>query len=261
MAPTQRAAWCSSEDSVYADPRWDAGPSSSSSCSGASSPALDGSQSDFSRYRPAARAARYPDSLSSCAAAAARCHLAGVEEEDFCNERYPAECCLASELYQHDCYEEIPLPCSRACELYSASLSLRRGPARMRGEEPSLVYVYRSGSRRRKMALPKSAGRALDWQDSARWRRWPSVSWRPGDASDYYLEDYEDYHQDYEEAAAAVCSHDGYCCCCSCVYGAVGVLPPSAPAAPQHFGLSRYGHLKIDYSCSWDCLDKYIASD
>jgi len=33
------------------------------------------------------------------------------------------------------------------------------------------------------------------------------------------------------------------------------------PATPHHFGLSKYGHLKIDYSFSWNCLDRYIATD
>ena len=32
-------------------------------------------------------------------------------------------------------------------------------------------------------------------------------------------------------------------------------------ATPHHFGLSKYGHLKIDYSFSWNCLDRYIATD
>ncbi|KAF5290021.1 hypothetical protein FQR65_LT11687 [Abscondita terminalis] len=29
---------------------------------------------------------------------------------------------------------------------------------------------------------------------------------------------------------------------------------------PNNFGLSNYGHLKIDYSCSWDNLNKYISN-
>lgn len=28
---------------------------------------------------------------------------------------------------------------------------------------------------------------------------------------------------------------------------------------PQHFGLSTFGHLKIDYSCNWSNLDRYIG--
>ncbi|XP_046678989.1 uncharacterized protein LOC124366460 [Homalodisca vitripennis] len=28
---------------------------------------------------------------------------------------------------------------------------------------------------------------------------------------------------------------------------------------PQHFGLSSFGHLKIDYSCNWNNLDRYIG--
>ncbi|XP_054288685.1 uncharacterized protein LOC129004223 [Macrosteles quadrilineatus] len=28
---------------------------------------------------------------------------------------------------------------------------------------------------------------------------------------------------------------------------------------PRHFGLSTFGHLKIDYSCNWSNLDRYIA--
>lgn len=27
---------------------------------------------------------------------------------------------------------------------------------------------------------------------------------------------------------------------------------------PQHFGFSKYGHLKIDYSCSWNNLNKFM---
>lgn len=27
---------------------------------------------------------------------------------------------------------------------------------------------------------------------------------------------------------------------------------------PENFGLSKYGHLKIDYSYSWNNLNKYI---
>ncbi|KAG5877144.1 hypothetical protein JTB14_035914 [Gonioctena quinquepunctata] len=27
---------------------------------------------------------------------------------------------------------------------------------------------------------------------------------------------------------------------------------------PQNFGFSKYGHLKIDYSCSWNNLNKYM---
>lgn len=30
---------------------------------------------------------------------------------------------------------------------------------------------------------------------------------------------------------------------------------------PENFGLSSYGHLKIDYSCSWHSLDKLIRSE
>lgn len=30
------------------------------------------------------------------------------------------------------------------------------------------------------------------------------------------------------------------------------------PNKPHNFGLSKYGHLQIDYSCSWINLDKYI---
>lgn len=33
------------------------------------------------------------------------------------------------------------------------------------------------------------------------------------------------------------------------------------PVTPHHFGLSKYGHLKIDYSFSWNSLDRYIATD
>lgn len=28
---------------------------------------------------------------------------------------------------------------------------------------------------------------------------------------------------------------------------------------PNNFGLSNYGHLKIDYSCSWSNLDRFIG--
>lgn len=28
---------------------------------------------------------------------------------------------------------------------------------------------------------------------------------------------------------------------------------------PKHFGLSTFGHLKIDYSCNWSNLDRYIG--
>lgn len=30
------------------------------------------------------------------------------------------------------------------------------------------------------------------------------------------------------------------------------------PNKPHNFGLSKHGHLQIDYSCSWINLDKYI---
>ncbi|XP_066995525.2 uncharacterized protein [Anabrus simplex] len=36
--------------------------------------------------------------------------------------------------------------------------------------------------------------------------------------------------------------------------------PCSRPPASR-FGLSKHGHLQIDYSCSWDSLDRYIATD
>jgi hypothetical protein len=39
------------------------------------------------------------------------------------------------------------------CQLYSPSMMLRRAPCHP--SEQSLVYVYETGSRRRKMALPK----------------------------------------------------------------------------------------------------------
>ena len=39
------------------------------------------------------------------------------------------------------------------CQLYSPSVMLRRAPSHQ--SEQSLVYVYETGSRKRKMALPK----------------------------------------------------------------------------------------------------------
>nr|CAD7416816.1 unnamed protein product [Timema poppensis] len=39
------------------------------------------------------------------------------------------------------------------------------------------------------------------------------------------------------------------------------IYSPQVPATQQHFGLSKYGHLKIDYSSSWHSLDRYIMSD
>nr|CAD7429585.1 unnamed protein product [Timema monikensis] len=55
----------------------------------------------------------------------------------------------------HDCYEDPPYECSRDCQLYSPSVSLRRATAQSQDSGAPLVYVYESGSRKRKMALPK----------------------------------------------------------------------------------------------------------
>ncbi|CAB3242443.1 unnamed protein product [Arctia plantaginis] len=35
---------------------------------------------------------------------------------------------------------------------------------------------------------------------------------------------------------------------------------PFPKAVPDNFHLSRYGHLEIDYSCSWNSLDRLIRS-
>ncbi|XP_041977536.1 uncharacterized protein LOC121731914 [Aricia agestis] len=35
---------------------------------------------------------------------------------------------------------------------------------------------------------------------------------------------------------------------------------PAPKAAPDNFHLSRYGHLRIDYSCSWNSLDRIIRN-
>nr|CAD7259907.1 unnamed protein product [Timema shepardi] len=55
----------------------------------------------------------------------------------------------------HDCFEDPPYECSRDCQLYSPSVSLRRATAQPQDSGAPLVYVYESGSRKRKMALPK----------------------------------------------------------------------------------------------------------
>nr|CAD7416815.1 unnamed protein product [Timema poppensis] len=55
----------------------------------------------------------------------------------------------------HDCFEDPPYECSRDCQLYSPSVSLRRATAQPQDSRAPLVYVYESGSRKRKMALPK----------------------------------------------------------------------------------------------------------
>lgn len=35
---------------------------------------------------------------------------------------------------------------------------------------------------------------------------------------------------------------------------------PFPKTAPDNFHLSRYGHLQIDYSCSWNSLDRLIRN-
>lgn len=65
----------------------------------------------------------------------------------------------------------------------------------------------------------------------------------PSELSDvdppYTMTSYDDLHHPY---------YDIYC-----------AKPMST--TPHHFGLSKYGHLKIDYSLSWNFLDRYIATD
>jgi hypothetical protein len=55
----------------------------------------------------------------------------------------------------------------------------------------------------------------------------------------YIMPSYDDLHRPY---------YDIYC-------------SKPIPVTPHHFGLSKYGHLKIDYSFSWNSLDKYIATE
>ncbi|CAG4910759.1 unnamed protein product [Colias eurytheme] len=58
---------------------------------------------------------------------------------------------------------------------------------------------------------------------------------RMADAYEHYM--YESLPQDYEDWAH-----------------------PMPKAAPTNFHLSRYGHLQIDYSCSWNSLDRLIRN-
>ena len=47
----------------------------------------------------------------------------------------------------------------------------------------------------------------------------------------------------------------------SSIYGPIRPQTTYCPAYrdPNRFQLTNYGHLKIDYSCSWRSLDRYIA--
>ncbi|XP_069683919.1 uncharacterized protein [Periplaneta americana] len=147
------------------------------------------------------------------------------------------------------------------CQLYSPSVMLRRAPSRH--SEQSLVYVYETGSRRRKMALPKgnlgapapllrrnstNSHHLTNYRSRMVQGRLSSDSY-PSEMSDghhlsdtdppYMMASYDDLHHPY---------YDIYC-------------SKPLPVTPQHFGLSKYGHLKIDYSFSWNSLDRYIATD
>lgn len=149
------------------------------------------------------------------------------------------------------------------CQLYSPSTMLRRAPNHP--SEQSLVYVYETGSRRRKMALPKGnlGTRGAPVPSATLLRRHSTNSHYlsndqrsrrvmhgqlssdcyPSEMSDtdppYMMTSYDDLHHPY---------YDIYC-------------SKPVPVTPHHFGLSKYGHLKIDYSFSWNSLDRYIATD
>ncbi|XP_023712938.1 uncharacterized protein LOC111867375 [Cryptotermes secundus] len=149
------------------------------------------------------------------------------------------------------------------CQLYSPSMMLRRAPCHP--SEQSLVYVYETGSRRRKMALPKGnlGTRSAPVPSATLFRRHStnshylsndqrsrrvmhgqlSTDCYPSEMIDidppYMTTSYDDLHHPY---------YDIYC-------------SKPVPVTPHHFGLSKYGHLKIDYSLSWNSLDRYIATD
>lgn len=149
------------------------------------------------------------------------------------------------------------------CQLYSPSVMLRKAPSHW--SEQSLVYVYETGSRKRKMALPKGnlGTRGPSAPTTNLFRRHSTNSHHlsnnhrsqkfmyghlssdsyPSELSDidtpYAMTSYDDLHHPY---------YDVHCA-------------RPIPATPHHFGLSKYGHLKIDYSFSWNCLDRYIATD
>ncbi|PSN48732.1 hypothetical protein C0J52_08803 [Blattella germanica] len=159
------------------------------------------------------------------------------------------------------------------CQLYSPSVMLRRAPSHQ--SEQSLVYVYETGSRRRKMALPKgnlgpkgtsgpppgtllrrnstNSHHLTNYRQRRMLQGRLSPEMYPGELTDlplplrqlhdveppYMMASYDDLHHPY---------YDVY-------------YSKPFPLAPQHFGLSKYGHLKIDYSFSWNSLDRYIAMD
>ncbi|KAJ9589588.1 hypothetical protein L9F63_017173 [Diploptera punctata] len=148
-----------------------------------STPALESSQSDF-YYVPQPPPPQHEEYIPRDDSIGL---VNGVEEEDFYNERYelysrysprnlcrqqfkPGSC-LHSRTDTGDSYEDYDVYGEDSgaiysddstgvynprldCQLYSPSVMLRRAPSHQ--SEQSLVYVYETGSRKRKMALPKS---------------------------------------------------------------------------------------------------------
>lgn len=74
---------------------------------------------------------------------------------------------------------------------------------------------------------------------------------QPGARKDAVVDGFTDADMVYAQLASSLYADSTY------GYGYSGYGPASGDCS--RFQLTNYGHLKIDYSCSWRSLDHYIA--
>ncbi|XP_077302932.1 uncharacterized protein LOC143923231 isoform X2 [Arctopsyche grandis] len=166
--------------------------------------------------------------------------FAGIDELDFHNENFEIPYDVNRGVYYHQPYDDfmqdrkliVPRPTltdtgsslSSGNENYVYTTTDVCDPT---SPDASLVYVYETTTRKRKIALPKSS-RRLSSNGKPAVRKFRLLE------NGGYYDNYEDMH----------------------MVPSIPIKPP-----PENFGLSPYGHLKIDYSCSWHSLDKLIRSE